>query len=186
MLARRKAAIALTAAALGAGPALAAAPAPASAPARVAQAPIPDITDAQFLQASAIANLFEIRTGQIAAKRGRTAVVRRLGRQFVQHHRMALAQGAVVAKKLGVPVPTALDPANQAVVNRLRTIRRSRFDAAWLRAQLKAHEASILLHLRGAINGDTPDVRTLAILALPVIGTHQGELVIASQHRHHH
>src|SRR3954451_8354751 len=90
-------------------------PVPACArPARTAAAsaaPAPaDISDAEYLAASAQANLFEIATGKEARKQGKSATVRMLGRMFVKDHTAALAQGAAVAKKLGVTPPTAVNP----------------------------------------------------------------------------
>ena len=43
--------------------------------------------------------------------------------------------------------------------------------------QRLAHEQAVVLHQRAALNGDTADVRTLAVLALPVVSVHLGELL---------
>ena len=160
----------LAAVALVLGPAIA--PAAASA-----QAPPPDITDAAFLAAAAQSNRFEIITGDLASKRGKHRVVRRLGRQFEKHHTMALADGAKVAAKLGIPVPGGVNAEQAAAIDKLRDLRGRRFDRAWLKAQLVAHEQAVVLHQRAALNGDTADVRTLAVLALPVVSVHLGELL---------
>jgi putative membrane protein len=119
----------------------------------------------------------EIITGHLASKRGKRRVVRRLGRQFEKHHTMALSEGAKVAAKLGIPVPGGVDAEQAAVIDRLRDLRGRRFDRAWLKAQLLAHEQAVVLHQRAALNGDTADVRALAVLALPVVSVHLGELL---------
>jgi putative membrane protein len=145
------------------------APAPAAAQA-------PDITDADFLGQAAQANRFEIVTGKLAAQRGRSKAVRRLGRQFAKHHTMALAEGSAVAAKLGVTPPPGLSAAQQATADKLAATRGRSFDRAWLKAQRAAHVEAVALHLRGALTGETVDVRTLAINALPVVAGHLGEL----------
>jgi putative membrane protein len=143
-------------------------------------AQVPDIADADFLGQAAQSNRFEIVTGKLAANRGHSRIVRRLGRQFVRHHTLALQQGAAVAAKLGVTPPEGLSPAQQATADALADRRGRRFDRLWLKAQLAAHEAAVVLHLRAALYGDTPDVKTLAITGLPLVSGHLGELRVAA------
>src|SRR5215218_6122158 len=136
-----------------------------------AQSP-PDITDADFLAQAAQANQFEIVTGRQAAKRGRSHAVRMLGRMFVKHHTAQLQAGAQVAAKLGITPPAGPSAAQAQTAARLAGLRGRRFDRAWLKAQLAAHRQAVVLHLAGALTGDTADVRTLAILGLPVVSEH--------------
>ncbi len=175
---RLAAAVAIASLAATAGPALAGQPAPA----RSSQ--VPDITDAEFLGKAAQSNRFEIASGELAARRGRTRVVRRLGRMFDRDHTKALAGGTAVATRLNIPVPAGLDANQRATVERLRDLRGRRFDRAWLRAQRIAHTAAVALHLRGALTGDTADVRTLSITGLPVVAQHLGELNVLTDTRH--
>jgi hypothetical protein len=74
-------------------------------------------------------------------------------------------------------VPPGLDPKAQAVADRLATLSGDAFDRAWLRAQLWAHEKALALNLRGAIRGETPEIRTLGQGALPVIAHHLADLL---------
>jgi putative membrane protein len=176
----------LAAAAIAVGlvvPAGAAAPALADnhlAPPPPAQQPVADITDADFLAQAAQANRFEIITGKLAKQRARPRLVRALGKMFRKDHTALLAQGAAVAAKLGITPPAGLNPLQQAVVEKLRRLHGRRFHRVWIRAQLMAHVQAVTLHLRGALTGDTQDVRTLAILALPVVSRHLGELNVIS------
>lgn len=186
---RRRLATASAAIAL-ALPAAAAAPATAAhdtkLPAAAAQQPVPDIADADFLAQAAQANRFEIVSGQLAKRRARSPVVRALAKVFVRHHKKALAEGAAVAAKLGIAPPEGVSPKQQATLDALARLDGRRFDRAWLKAQLAAHVEAVTLHLRGALNGDTQDVRTLAILALPIVSQHLGQLtVVAPASRHH-
>jgi putative membrane protein len=144
---------------------------------------VPDITDAQFLATAAQANRFEIVTGRLAEQRGRSSAVRRLGRQFARHHSMQLEQGSAVADRLGISLPSGLNPQQQRDVQRLRARHGRRFDSRWLRVQRIVHERATTLHLRGALTGDSADVRELATLALPLIGMHHGAVLEAVRHR---
>lgn len=183
-LATATVALAVALPATAASPALAERAAPA--PHAVTQQPVPDISDADFLAQAAQANRFEIVSGQLAKQRARSRVVRTLARMFVKDHTKALAAGAAVAAKLGITPPAGLNPQQQATVDLLARLSGRRFDRAWLRAQLAAHVQAVALHLRGALNGDTQDVRTLAILALPVVSQHLGELTIVTPRKHRH
>jgi predicted outer membrane protein len=141
------------------------------------QAVVRDITDAQFLAKAAQANRFEIATGGLAQDRASSAAVKELGAMLVKDHTAALAQGAAVAKQLGIPVPEGISPAQQAQVDLLSRLRGRRFDRAWLKAQKLAHVKAITLHLRGALYGDSQAVRDLAIAGLPVVTRHLSEVL---------
>jgi putative membrane protein len=141
------------------------------------QAVVRDITDAQFLAKAAQANRFEIVTGGLAQERASSAAVKELGAMLVKDHTAALAQGAAVAKQLGIPVPEGISPAQQAQVDLLSRLRGRRFDRAWLKAQKLAHVKAVTLHLRGALYGDSQAVRDLAIAGLPVVTRHLSEVL---------
>jgi predicted outer membrane protein len=141
------------------------------------QAVVRDITDAQFLAKAAQANRFEIVTGGLAQERAGSAAVKELGAMLVKDHTAALAQGAAVAKQLGIPVPEGISPAQQAQVDLLSRLRGRRFDRAWLKAQKLAHVKAVTLHLRGALYGDSQAVRDLAITGLPVVTRHLSEVL---------
>jgi predicted outer membrane protein len=130
-----------------------------------------------FLPKAASANEFEIVTGQLAQQKAQSAAIRDLGAMFVTDHTALLAQGAQVAQQLGVSAPPTLNGYQQAVVNRLSTLSGPAFDAAWLRAQLAAHQSALALNLAGAIRGENTAIRTLAQGALPVVAKHFGELI---------
>jgi putative membrane protein len=136
-----------------------------------------DITDADFLAKAARANRFEVVTGQLAQQRAGSTAVKELGAMFVTDHSKALADGAAVAAKLGIPVPQDLSRAQQAQVDQLSQLSGARFDRVWLRYQIAAHVKALNLHLRGALWGDTQDVRDLAIAGVPVVTKHLSELI---------
>jgi predicted outer membrane protein len=141
---------------------------------------------AVFLPKAAAGNRFEIVTGQLAQQRAQSDAVKALGAMFVTDHTAALQQVTQVAATLGVPLPAALDPMQQAIVDRLQTLSGAEFDAAWLEAQIPVHRMALRLHLRAAIRGENDAVRMLGQNALPVITKHLGELLdIAGDAGHH-
>jgi predicted outer membrane protein len=136
-----------------------------------------DISDASFLRKGAAANQFEIVTGQIAQQKSDSGAIKALGAMFVADHTAAQEKGAAVAAKLGIDAPPALDRKQQAQVALLQRLDGKAFDYAWLAAQIKAHVDAVQLQLRGAVNGDTQDVKELALGNLPVVTRHLSELV---------
>src|SRR3954453_16443037 len=142
-----------------------------------------------YLPEAAKANQFEIVTGQLAQQRGQSSEVKTLGAMFVADHTALLQQGAQVAQQLGIPAPPTLDARRQAIVDRLGTLSGARFDAAWLRVQLAAHQQALALNLLAAIRGENPAIRTLGQGALPIVAKHYGELLDMAQStkgREHH
>ena len=133
---------------------------------------------------AAAGNLFEIVTGQLAQERASSDAVRALGAEFVADHTALLQQGRAVAAQLGIVVPEALTPEQQRIVERLQRLHGKRFDRAWLEAQIVAHQQALELHLRAAIRGEVPEIRTLAQGALPTITHHYGQLLdLTDDHR---
>jgi putative membrane protein len=146
-----------------------------------------------FLTKAAAANQFEIVTGQLAQQRAQASAIKDLGAMFVTDHTALLQQGAQVAAQLNIPVTPTLSRKQQATVDKLQRLSGKAFDAAWLRAQLAAHEDALALNLAGAIRGENTAIRTLGQGALPVVTKHYGELLDLVEagsapggHRHGH
>jgi putative membrane protein len=135
------------------------------------------ISAQDFLTQAAQGNRFEIATGELAQQRGGSAEVRALGAMLVRDHTALQQQGDAVAAALGVTLPAGLDPKTQRAVDRLATLSGERFDRTWLKTQLWAHQKALALHLRGAIRGGDPQIRTLAQSALPAIAAHLGAVL---------
>lgn len=154
---------------------------------RPSHVPAP-ISAQEFLTRAAAANQFEIVTGQLAQERGQSAEVRALGAMLVTDHTALLQQGSAVAAQLGIPVEPVLTPKQERIVAFLERLSGRAFDRVWLRVQLRAHQKALRLHLRGAIRGDRPEIRTLALGGLPVVVRHYAEVLdlLGAGGKHHH
>ena len=135
------------------------------------------ISAPEFLARAAAANQFEIVTGRLAQERAQSSEVRALGAQFVVHHTALLQQGNAVAAQLGIAVTPVLDREQRRAVELLQRLSGRAFDRVWLLVQLKAHQEALALHLRGALRGDRPEIRALALGGLPVVTQHYAELL---------
>ena len=143
-----------------AGTVLAAAPSPASgAPAVPTQLNAADMT---LFNGVRQAGLWEIPAGQMAAERGGTAVVRKVGTMIAEQH-VELDQLVVeAANKLGAALPSSPTAAQQGWVDEMQGASGTRFDEIFV-ARLRAAHGKIFPVI-GAVRAGTrnPVVRKLA------------------------
>jgi len=145
MLARTR--ITITAAALAVA-SLAAAPARAQNAAAAAAPAAKGLDDPTIVAIFDAANTWDIETGALAAKKGRSKDVRAFGRMLVRDHRMVRQQGRDLAAQLEVtPTPPgkdfALYQAHLAAMKTLRAARGAAFDRAFLEHEASYHQAVI-------------------------------------------
>jgi putative membrane protein len=141
--------------------------------------PAPAPVDAQtFVTNATQSNVFEIVSSRVALRHTRNPVVRGIAEMLIADHTTQQGQLQTVARQLGLTVPPLTpSPEQSAVVASLRERYGASFDAAYLQAQVAAHEQAITLFLGTAANAANPEpLRTLAIGALPILGRHLGEV----------
>lgn len=161
----RRAALILTA---GVGLAVAAVGTAGASSATVA----PDAQDRAFLVGAHQSNLAEIAAGRVAQQKATTEVVRRHGQIFIRDHTRLDANLRQVAQRLGVRLPDAPSPAQQAALASVSAKSGAAFDRAWLQQQLASHRASKALGQRELAQGADPTVKALASASAPVIQMH--------------
>jgi putative membrane protein len=145
-------------------------PAPAPAPAPV--------DAATFVAKATQSNTFEVVSSRLALERSRHHAVRMIAERLIRDHTQAQAQLVATAAQVGIPVPKPnLSPEQQAIVAELKRLWGRDFDAAYLRAQVAAHEQAIALFVGFASQDDEPrPLRLLALRTLPVLGQHLGQV----------
>jgi putative membrane protein len=154
-----------------------------AAPTAPAPAPVDATT---FVTQATQSNTFEIVSSELALDRSRDADVRRIAEHLIRDHTTAQAQLAATAAKVGIRAPEpSLNAEQQAIVAKLRGLQGDAFDAAYLAAQVVAHEQAIALFTGFASVDENPrPLRLLAIRTLPVLGQHLGEVRLALEHGH--
>ena len=109
-----------------------------------ADAKAPSLDDPTIVAIFDNANTADIETGKLAAERGHSKAVREFGAMLARDHEMVRQQGRDLAKKLGVtPTPPAGDQSAQeqaALIRRLKSLRGSEFDRAFLQHEAKFHQ----------------------------------------------
>lgn len=144
---------------LGAQPAQTAAAAPAKA--------------AGFAAAVAVANEFEIRSGELMIARSATRDVRELAQRLIDDHavireklELALADSAIALP------PAALDTRHRAMLQKLKDAAGEALDKAYIEARYEAHTEAVELVRAYAKDGDTPRLKAFAADLLPTLEEH--------------
>jgi putative membrane protein len=132
--------------------------------------------DVAFLRAAHQSNLFEIQTGKLAERKGKSAEVRELGRMFVKDHTKLDADLKKVAKRLGVDLPSRPNTEQRALAARLSKLSGSAFDKAWLDGQIVQHRKAKANGERELTKGSNKYAIGVAKKSAPVIKKHLKEL----------
>ena len=127
-----------------------------------------------FLTQAASGDQFEIQSSQLALQASQNAGVRNFANMMISDHsRLSQAMGAAAASARLQPPPPTLLPAQQAMLDQLRSAGTGySFDQAFQQAQISAHQNALTLFQNYATSGDLPPIRTAAGQAVPTIQTH--------------
>jgi putative membrane protein len=138
----------------------------------MASAPPAAVTSAAvFIPTAASSNLFEIESSRLALQRSRDPQVRRFAQQMIRDHNVATRRMAAVLRGNGMPVPPP--EMNAKHQQMLATVEgASDFDAAYVNAQLMAHQEAVALFTSYSSSGDVPPLASFAGQTLPVLQMH--------------
>ncbi len=128
-----------------------------------------------FMTNAAIGDLYEIEAGRIAALRGQSDEVRRLGAMMVSHHTTSMhqMQSALMSSETpDLPPVMALDQRRQGMIDNLSDAPDAAFDKRYLDQQRMAHEETMTLLKGYAEHGENPQFRSVALGALPMVERH--------------
>lgn len=127
-----------------------------------------------FIDKVAVANKYEIDTSGLALKYGKTVNASAFARQMIEDHTKAGVDFKATLAQDNLPVPSdALDVSHAAKYAQLRLFTTEQgFDAAFIDAQLKAHEEAVATFKDYATNGPTPSLKSFAERTLPTLEHH--------------
>jgi putative membrane protein len=101
----------------------------------------PAQSDAQkFFEKAAIANMAEIRLGQLATQRAESQDVKQFGQMMVDEHTKALDQLKEAAQKANITLPTDIDSKHQKKQDKLSEASGAEFDKKYIDAMVDAHK----------------------------------------------
>jgi putative membrane protein len=127
--------------------------------------------DQAFMLKAAKGGMLEVQLGNIAIQRGgKDSQV--FGAQMVKDHGAANKELMSLAAKLGVKLPTSLDPQQQTNIARLQKLSGQAFDNAYLRMMHEDHANDIKEFKTEVATGKDPQVKSWAASVVPVIQGH--------------
>jgi putative membrane protein len=137
-----------------------------------AQVQVVSDQDREFVNKAATGNLAEIELGRVAAQRAARPSVRSFGERMVTDHGRSNAELTSLARSKGIEVPTALEPSQQAVRDRLSALSGNDFDRAYMSEMVRDHTEDIALFERAAEISTDPDLKAWAAQSLPMLREH--------------
>ena len=128
------------------------------------------VEERTFLQDAALDDMLEVRLGELALQRTERPDVAHLAKQLVAEHAEEGAALAQLAKKKGVALPPNLDPARQAVLDRLGELHGEAFDRGYVVSMWSDHKHDVgeFETEKDATGGDA-EVRRFATDVLAVL-----------------
>jgi len=131
-----------------------------------------DKVDADFVHKASQANLFEVRSSEIALKRLLTADEKEFAQMMIDDHKKANKELDAIALKKGITLPNELDSKHQEKVEKLSKADDKDFPEAYFEGQVSAHKKAIDLFEKESKDGKDVDLKAFAISALPTLRNH--------------
>ena len=136
--------------------------------------------DAQWLQSSAQANVYEISVGDLAVAKG-SGEACAIGRMLVQDHIRSLADTRRVAKALGVTLPTRPSVAQRSTLGQLRSADGVGFQRLFIRLGLADHRAALRAARERAMDSSDGRIRVLSRQEISTQSKHLSALTYLSR-----
>ena len=128
---------------------------------------------ADFIQAVAASDAFEIQSSELAAQRAARQDVKDLAAQMVTAHRQTTQELTQLTSANNLPAPTPqLNAMQQTSLGNLRNQTGQAFDDAYLDAQVAAHENAVRTFEEYASSGEAGPLRDWAQRTLPNLRQH--------------
>lgn len=128
-----------------------------------------------FIPAMAMSDMYEIKAGEIAARRSKNAEVKALAAMLIADHTASSAKlkGLAPAAAPDVAIPTALDERRQGMLDNLTSASDADFDRVFLTQQEAAHNEALTLLNGFKDNTDAPPLAALAGEVIPKVTMHR-------------
>ena len=139
--------------------------------------------DKTFIMKAAENNTAEIWLGRLAAKRAQGEPAKALAEEIIKDHKQVAEVLKETMQTMGLKPPAmAIREAQMEQYERLATVPRVEFDAAYLKSQVKAHEKTIALFQQQVDEGQAKPLVEFAEKRIPTLEEHlQHARELASQ-----
>ncbi|MFT4275269.1 MAG: DUF4142 domain-containing protein [Rhodopseudomonas sp.] len=126
-----------------------------------------------FVKQVAISDMFEIQSNQLAERKG-SAAQQAFAKQMITDHTKTSSElkSLVSDGKVKAALPTALDSAHQAKLDKLKNASGAEFNETFDEQQVAAHKDAVSLFERYAKGGDNAALKNWAGTTLPKLQHH--------------
>ena len=131
--------------------------------------------DRAFIDQAAQGGHAEVSMGQSAAE-SKNPAISAFGKQMVADHSKMNDELATLAKQKGYEPPASADLASQAKGAVVDVLPGKTFDSQYVSSQLDDHKETLALFENEARSGQDPELKALALKAIPVIQEHIAKL----------
>lgn len=132
-----------------------------------------------FVTQASSSNSFEVQAGAIATQKAQNAAVKHYGEHMTTDHTAVGNEMKSLGALKGWAIPTALQPKEQANLDKLNNTDPSLFDSEFMKIMVASHQDAITLFSNAAGNMGVydADLRSFAEAKLPSLKTHLEEAV---------
>ncbi len=161
---------------------------PPAAPPNAASAPVPGSNtvtplphegtttmspaDEAFVQKAAQGGIAEVQLAQLAQQKTQSDSVKNFAQTMIDDHTPNNQKLVKLANSKGVTPPTEPNAMQQKMASRLEALSGQKFDSAYIKGQIRAHETMLKLFQAEAVTGQDPDLKAFAAQTTPVIEHH--------------
>ncbi len=132
---------------------------------------------AEFVRMAAASDLYEIQSSQLVMQSTQNEDLRRFAQMMVDHHTMTTATLTRAAQAAGMTPPAPmLDTRKADMIRQLQSADGMARDTLYMQQQVMAHQEALTLHTSYSRNGDTPELKTAATAAVPIVARHYNEI----------
>ena len=142
-----------------------------------------DDPDATFYKKAAEGGLFEVDTGNQAAKSSNNQQIKDFGSMLVTDHTAANDKLKALAASKNISLPTTSSMGEMAQKAKLDVLTGDTYDKSFLSTQIKAHRQAIALFKKEIATGQDADAKAFAAATLPTLRKHlkEAESIAASE-----
>jgi len=133
-----------------------------------------DDDDSKFFEKAASADMLEVESGRLAAKKATNSQLKKFGKRMATDHAQAIAKLRALAARKGVALPSAMSDDHQKKLAKLREEKLGKnFDARFRDLMVDSHKDAVSLFEHTAKDSQDPDVRAFAAKMLPKLQQHE-------------
>ncbi len=130
-------------------------------------------TDAAgFADAVAASDLYEIQSSTLAREKGSSEQVKSLAQMLQREHGNSTAKLKTAAAGANVTVTPQLDAEKQKLIDELKGLSGTAFDARYIDQQRMAHQRALMLLQNYEAGGDNAALKSFAAEARPMVEDH--------------